>query len=217
MVTMHVRTPMAGRFALLAVGLIATATACSGSGSKALTPSTASPPNLSTSTVKGSPDPNAPETNDPGDIPDNQAFVTYSPPGSGYSVKVPEGWARSEAGAVTFTDKFNSIRMESATATAAPTVSSATGDEVPRLRQSEKAFVLGKVSTVTRRSGSMVLITYEANSEPNPVTGKSLRIAVERYEAFKDGKLVTLTLTGAKGADNVDPWRTVTDGFSWTA
>ena len=32
----------------------------------------------------------------PGDIPDNQAFVRY-PAGGDYSVKVPEGWARSAA------------------------------------------------------------------------------------------------------------------------
>src|SRR4051812_8800504 len=67
-------------------------------------------------------DPNAHEVSPPGDIPDNQAFVRYSPPGAQFSVKVPEGWARvSAAGAVTFTDKLNSVRMGSAHAPAAPT------------------------------------------------------------------------------------------------
>ena len=42
--------------------------------------------------------PNGPEVNPAGDIPDNQAYVAYAPPGAGYSVKVPEGWARTTAG-----------------------------------------------------------------------------------------------------------------------
>src|SRR3954453_3097418 len=76
-------------------------------------------------------DPNTAETSPPGDIPDNQAFVAYSPPGAGYSVKVPEGWARTaRGGAVTFTDKLNPVRMESSPATAAPTVASVKQDEL---------------------------------------------------------------------------------------
>src|SRR4051812_32239611 len=56
---------------------------------------------------------NAPEVSPPGDIPDNQAYVRYSPPGAGFSVKVPEGWSRTQnGGAVVFTDKLNSIRIE---------------------------------------------------------------------------------------------------------
>src|SRR3954471_5285300 len=61
--------------------------------------------------------PNAPEVSPPGDIPDNQAYVRYAPPGGGYSVKVPEGWGRtSTGGAVVFTDKLNTVRMESVAA-----------------------------------------------------------------------------------------------------
>src|SRR3954451_8902625 len=64
-----------------------------------------------------SPNPNAKESSPPGDIPDNQAFVAYRPPGGGFSVKVPEGWSRiATGGAVTFTDKLNSIRMKSTAA-----------------------------------------------------------------------------------------------------
>ncbi len=38
----------------------------------------------------------APEINPPGDIPDSQAFVRFTSPAGGYSLEVPEGWARSE-------------------------------------------------------------------------------------------------------------------------
>lgn len=161
--------------------------------------------------------PNAPESSPPGDIPDNQVFVAYSPPGGSYSVKVPEGWSRSGAGgAVTFTDKLNSIRLESMSASSAPTVATAKQTLVPQLSQSVKGYVPGTVSTVSRSAGQVLLITYGASGKPDPVTGKSSPLAVERYIFFHNGKEVIVTLSGAKGADNVDPWRTVTNSLRWT-
>src|SRR3954471_10269724 len=74
------------------------------------------------------------EVNPAGDIPDNQAFVAYSPPGGGYSVKVPEGWARTRAGAVTsFTDKLNRIQLQTRPATVALTAGDARRRELPKL------------------------------------------------------------------------------------
>jgi hypothetical protein len=50
----------------------------------------------------------AAEKNPPGDIPDDQVFVSYTSSASGFSLKVPEGWARSERGSdVQFIDKFD--------------------------------------------------------------------------------------------------------------
>src|SRR5581483_9864652 len=99
--------------------------ACGGgtgsNGAKAAPGSTAAQSPVSTQRAKGAVDPNAPEVNAAGDIPDNQVFVDYSPPSGGFTVTVPEGWARSEAGgAVTFTDKLNSVRMEMVDAATAP-------------------------------------------------------------------------------------------------
>jgi hypothetical protein len=161
--------------------------------------------------------PNAPESNPPGDIPDNQAYVRYSPPGAGYSLKVPEGWARSSSGgAVTFTDKLNSVRVESTTARVPPTVREARQTEVPKLASAVKGFHAGSVSTVTRNAGKAVRITYLATGDANPVTGKARQNAVERYVFFHNGRDVVLTLSGPKGADNVDPWRIVTDSVRWS-
>ena len=36
-----------------------------------------------------------------------------------------------------------------------------------------------------------------------------------RYEFFRNGQTVALTLAGPLGADNVDPWRHITDSFRW--
>ena len=53
--------------------------------------------------------PIAPETNPPGDIPDSQAFVTYTSP-AGFSLKVPEGWALTQRpDGASFADKYGSI------------------------------------------------------------------------------------------------------------
>lgn len=160
--------------------------------------------------------PNAPEAPQPGDIPDNQAYVAYTPPGSGVSIKVPEGWSRRAAGGATvFSDHFNSIRLETSPAHAPLTVRDAKQSEVPKLARANKAFQLGTVSTVTRPAGKAIRITYLTNTPPDPVTGKSVRAAVERYVFFHGGRDVVLTLTGAKGADNVDPWRIVTSSVRY--
>ncbi len=161
--------------------------------------------------------PNAPETKTPGDIPDNQAYVPYAPPGSGFSVKVPEGWARRVGGgATTFTDKYNSIRIESVAARSAPTVRDARQTEVPKLARANPAFQATGVTTVARQAGQAIRILYLTNSPPDAVTGKRVRAAVERYVFFHNGQDVVLTLTGAKGADNVDPWKIVTGSLRFT-
>jgi hypothetical protein len=162
------------------------------------------------------PDPNATEKNPPGDIPDNQVFVAYRLPGASFSVKVPEGWSRSTDGqAVVFTDKYNSVRVEALAAASAPTVASARSTEVPQIASAEPAYRAGSVTTVRRQPGRGVLVTYLRDSAPNPVTDKVVRDAVERYEFWHNGEEAVLTLSGPKGADNVDPWRTVTDSLRW--
>jgi hypothetical protein len=153
----------------------------------------------------------------PGDIPDNQAFVRFTPPGAGYSVKVPEGWAQRRAGgAVVFTDKLNAIRIESRKAARPLTVAGARRGVLARLAQTVKGFRPGTVSTVARKGGTAVRVTYLAAAAPNAVTGKAGTDAVERYVFFHNGREVALTLSGPKGADNVDPWRLVTDSVRWS-
>lgn len=196
---MRMRTVLAAGAAVLAIG----AAGCGGSSSGGKTDKPVNP--------------NAAEVSPAGDIPDNQAFVTYTPPQGGYSVKVPEGWARSASGgAVTFTDKLNSIRMESASAKTPPSSASAARSELPKLARSVKGFQAGKVDSVDRAAGRAVRITYLADAKTDAVTGKTGKQAVERYLFFNKGKQVTLTLSGPKGADNVDPWKIVTDSLRWS-
>lgn len=172
-----------------------------------------------TSAPSTSPPPTSPpatEFSPPGDIPDDQVFVPYSPPGEALRVSVPEGWARSsQHGVVTFTDKLNSIGIQVVPQPSAPTVGSATRTEVPQLAASVSQYAAGDVSSVTRQAGPVVLITYQQDSAPDPVTGKVIRDAVERYEFWHAGREAIITLSGPEGADNVDPWRIVSDSVSW--
>jgi hypothetical protein len=169
-----------------------------------------------TTTLAQGVDPNAPEVVEPGDIPDNQVFVPYRPPGATFEVKVPEGWAQTGSGAsTTFTDHYNSIVVTSTSASQAPTVAEVRDSGLADVA-ANPTFHLTGVTDVERRSGPGVLATYEIGSDPNPVTGKRALLAVERYEFFHGGRVVTLTLSGARGADNVDPWRTVTDSLTWS-
>jgi hypothetical protein len=158
------------------------------------------------------------EDNPPGDIPDQQVFVAYTAPGAHFSVKVPEGWARSSGvDGVTFTDKLNSITIQEVPAPAALTEADARSQLLPQLAGAVPAFSAGEISSVPRTAGRAVLVTYLGDSAPDPVTNKVVRDAFERYSFWHNGHQATLTLAGPKGADNVDPWRIVTDSLRWLA
>ncbi|WP_214104522.1 hypothetical protein [Acrocarpospora catenulata] len=139
------------------------------------------------------------ESNPVGDIPDDTVFLPFRPQGQGYEVKVPEGWARSDlpTGA-TFTDKLNSVRVELGAPSDPP------GRPIDQ-------------KTVNRTGGQARLTVYRVDSAPDPVTGKVVLDEVERYVFDKGGRQAILTLSGPVGADNVDPWRTVSDSFRWTS
>jgi hypothetical protein len=191
---------------VLAAGAVALALAAAGCGSS-------SSGGQASKTV----DPNTAEVSPPGDIPDNQAFVPFSPAGSDYTVKVPEGWARTSAnGTVTFTDKLNAISMHEVPAKAPLTANRAAQTEVPKLARTVKGFQAGKVDSVTRQGGKAVRISFLADATTDPVTGKTGKDAVEQYRFFKGGHELFLTLSGPKGADNVDPWQIVSDSVRWS-
>lgn len=156
-----------------------------------------------------------PEKNPPGDIPDNQVFITYQSP-LGFTIKVPEGWARREApDSVTFNDKYNTIQL-AATRQAEPiTLSGAKQKEIAELERTGKAIRVSNAKATTLPSGGAVVVAYGSNSEPNPVTNKAIRLENERYYFWKDGKLVTLTLSAPYGADNVDQWQLMAKSFGW--
>ncbi len=218
------RLAAASTLALLAVG----ASACNGSGGpRAITsppgtrqtggaPATGSPspgpPGATTGAVP-SQRPAAVESNPPGDIPDNIAYVSYRNAVGRYTFVHPEGWASVAHGAtVTFTDKLNGVTAAAVPATAAPTVTTAQQD-VAGLRRTQPAFELRSVAPARLPAGSGVLIVFRRNSAPDQVTGKVFRDEVQRYEIYGSGHEVVLDLYGAVGSDNVDPYTKISQSL----
>ena len=159
--------------------------------------------------------PVAAEKNPPGDIPDNQAFVAFKSP-LGFSIKVPEGWARRELpGGVSFNDKYNELQVTVSPQASAPTLTSLKANEVATLEKSSKAIRVMSVMALALPAGQALVVHYGANSDPNPVTNKAIRLDNARYYFWKAGKLATLTVSAPAGADNADQWLLMARSFSW--
>ncbi len=209
--------------AFTAAALVTGVAACGGPSSVSPPASTSTPPNASAAqsspattpassppAVAKSQAPVPVESNPPGDIPDNLAFVSYENKAGGYAFTHPEGWARTGTGTrVQFTDKLNGVVVDSLPASKAPTPSSAKSADVARLQGSVPAFELRDVVAVTVPGGQGVRIVFRRNSDPDPVTGKVFRDEVEEYLVYNAGRLVRMDLYGPVGADNVDAYRTM--------
>jgi hypothetical protein len=153
------------------------------------------------------------DTPTPGDIPDNQAFVEFRQ--AQYAVKTPEGWARSSTrGVLTFSDKYNALSI-TGTRAPRPTIPSVRQHELATLKAARPGFRSPSVSMVRRPAGVAVLIRFRALSRRDAVTGRRVLDAVERYEFWRAGTLVALSLEAPVGSDNVDPWRIITTSFRW--
>ena len=157
----------------------------------------------------------APEKNPPGDIPDTQVFITYRS-SAGYSLKVPEGWARSEKGPnVRFVDKLDAVQVTLSPAPGQVDLNWVKTAYLPALAKQGRAVKVGKVRRVTLPGGRAFRIAYADNSAPSPVTGKQVRLEHNLYLFERGGKLAALNLSAPYGADNVDQWRLMSRSFGW--
>jgi hypothetical protein len=156
-----------------------------------------------------------PEKNPPGDIPDNQVFITYASP-HGFSFKVPEGWARKDlADGAMFADKYGRITVTETDSSTAPDEASAKQTLIPELEKSARAVTIKKIRAMKLPAGSTVLISYDSNSDPNPVTNKTIRLENDRYYFWKEEKLIALDFSAPAGADNADQWDMMAKSFHW--
>lgn len=155
------------------------------------------------------------EKNPPGDIPDTQVFIDYASK-DGYTLKVPEGWARTDmpAGA-RFVDKLDGVVVTLSDTGVAPTVDTVRAEYLPQLEKQERAVKIDAVKAVKLPAGNAIRIAYSSNSEPNQVTSRQVRLENARYLYFKDGKLVALELYAPLGADNADQWKLMSESFQW--
>jgi hypothetical protein len=142
--------------------------------------------------------------------------VVFASPSGGYQLQVPEGWARTDNGAdVRFVSKLDGVQVAITSASTAPTAASAQASQVADLQRSGRAVQVNKVQDVQLPSGSAVLVDYSSNSDPDPVTGKQVRLEDNAYLFYKDGKLATLVVWAPQGADNVDQWQQMAQSFRW--
>ncbi len=204
------RTPLGAVTAIGLLGVVLLGGCSSGASTSSTTTTITTPHSSAPPTSAGSATSvtAAPEAATPGDIPDTVAYIPYTNAAGGYTFNHPEGWAQTEQGtSASFTDKYNGVSASIQTAANPPNPTSAQSTDVPALRASEPAFALVSVAPVTLPAGPGVLIVYRRNSPPDPVTGRSVRQEVNRYEIFGTNRVVVFDLFGAVGADNVDPYR----------
>ena len=135
-----------------------------------------------------------------GDIPDNQVFLTYRNRAAGYSILYPEGWARKgSATRTSFQDKNNLIHVVVGTG-GAPTV---------------RGVQVASAQALTIAGKPVVKVTYSSESTPNAVTGKRVKLVVDRYAYYQGGRVAIVDLGTAVGVDNVDAYRMISRSFKW--
>jgi hypothetical protein len=161
-------------------------------------------------------EPLAPEANPPGVIPAGQAFAAYESAAGGYGLEAPEGWERVEDGpAVTFSDGPDGVAVAIRESPTPPTASSARSLEANQIEKSARAAEILSVEDVTLPAGPAVVIRYTTNSDPDPTTGKQLRIENRTILFHANGRLAGLTLWSPQGADNEGHWDRVAKSFRW--
>jgi hypothetical protein len=149
-----------------------------------------------------------------GDIPDNQQFLTFQNSPAGYSIKYPEGWARSGSGTnVTFQDKSNVITIQ-VSAGSQPSVASVS-QELKQQGASDPCLSPGTPQSATVGPNQAIKVTYTTRGTKSPVTGQRNKVSVDRYVFFKSGKVATVNLSNPVGVDNVDAYRLISESFRW--
>jgi len=165
--------------------------------------------------MSASPPAKAKEASPSGDIPDNTQYVRNIFDKRA-SFVVPEGWSRQEtANSLTFTDKLNTVALKLSAAPAPVTAQGVITSEFPTIQKSESNASGAHVESVTLKGGHAILLTYQRDGLPNDVTGKFVREAVERFTLVRGTTRVDLILSCPTTADNVDPWRIISNSFTW--
>jgi hypothetical protein len=176
-------------------------------------------PSATTGTTAGAPASSGPgalqaEANSAaaGDIPDNQVFLVFTNRTAGYSMKYPEGWAQQgSADQVTFRDKNNIVRIVVGRG-AAPTQAAVR----PDVMQLGRARVESRPQVMTVAGRPAFKVVYSTESAPNAVTGKRVKLVVDRYYLWKRGRRAVVDLGTPVGVDNVDAYRLMIESFRWS-
>jgi hypothetical protein len=149
-----------------------------------------------------------------GDIPDNQVFLTFTQRSAAFLIKYPEGWTQSGTkGAVTFRDKNNFVRVLVRPG-ATPTTASVSS-QLAALGRVDSTLTFTAPHAVTLRAGGAIRARYTTVTAPNPVTGRRVKLVVDRYELARGGRVAIVDLGTPVGVDNVDAYRMMIESFRW--
>jgi hypothetical protein len=141
-------------------------------------------------------------------------FLVYGNRAAGFSMKYPEGWTQSgHAHSITFRDKNNVVHVLIASG-ASPTTASLTA-QLNALKKSNPTLTFQPPRTLKMGSNSVVKAVYTTESAPDPVTGKRVKLIVDRYELARGHHVATVDLGTPVGVDNVDAYRMMIASFQW--
>ena len=201
---------------LLCLGLAGLAAGCGSSNRNAASPPTGTTTTTTTTSSGSTQGAGALQAESQsaatGDIPDNQVFVVLADPAAGYAIKYPEGWAQSGGGKrVVIRDKNNIVRVVVRPGRLPTTA--AVGRVLTAL---PRVTVESPPAPHTLPSGPAVKVVYSTQSAPNAVTGKRVRLVVDRYYLARNGKLAIVDLGTPQGVDNVDAYRLMIESFRWS-
>jgi hypothetical protein len=129
-------------------------------------------------------------------------------------MKYPEGWTQSGSGGnVSFHDKNNVVHVLVGRA-ATPTTASVAA-QLQELARSNRTLAFHAPKPVVIGGVRGIKATYTTRSTPNPVTGRSVTLIVDRYELPLGGRVAIVDLGTPKGVDNVDAYRLMIESFHW--
>jgi hypothetical protein len=147
--------------------------------------------------------------------PRNQALVPYAPPPGVFTLMVPGRWARTRTpDGITFSDRFDSIRLEQIPYGSPSTVALVRSVELPGLRKATPGFRLRRLDTVRLPAGQAIRVEYAETVSDRP-SGPAVERDVQRYELWHADQRMTLTLASPCEADAAPLWRRVTGSFRW--
>jgi hypothetical protein len=149
-----------------------------------------------------------------GDIPDNQVFLTFTARSAPFTIKYPEGWTQTGSkGTITFRDKNNLVRVLMQPG-AAPTTASVSG-QLAALKRASPTLTFTAPHAVALHAGGAIRARYTTVTAPNPVTGRRVKLVVDRYELARGGRVAIVDLGTPVGVDNVDAYRMMIESFRW--
>jgi hypothetical protein len=149
-----------------------------------------------------------------GDIPDNQVFLVYNDRSAGFSMKYPEGWTQSGSGNnVTFRIKNNLVHVAISSGPAPTPATVKT--QLQKVKQTDPTLVFTTPAVVQVSGHQAVKVLYSTESAPNPVTGKRVKLIVDRYALANGSRVAIVDLGTAKGVDNIDAYRMMIQSFRW--